>query len=58
MKMYYFGVSGRGVGKILGVNKANVYNRIKKLNPDVENLPSERELDELYWFVGKKVQRA
>ena len=22
--------------------------------PDVENLPSERELDELYWFVGKK----
>ena len=54
MKMHYSGVSGRGVGKILGMNKANVYNRIKKLNPNVENLPSERELDELYWFVDKK----
>ena len=30
MKMYYSGVSGRGVGKILGMNKANVYNWIKK----------------------------
>ena len=47
MKMYYSGVSGRGVGKILGMNKANVYNWIKKLNLDVDvkNLPSERELD-------------
>lgn len=26
MKMYYLGVSGRGVGKVLGKNKANVYN--------------------------------
>ena len=54
MKMYYSGVSGQGVGKILGMNKANVYNWIKKLNLDVENLPSERESDELYWFVGRK----
>ncbi len=30
IKIYYSGVSGRGVGKILGMNKANVYNWIKK----------------------------
>ena len=30
LKMYYSGVSGRGVGKILGMNKSNVYNWIKK----------------------------
>jgi transposase-like protein len=30
MKIYYSGVSGRGVGKLLGMNKANVYNWIKK----------------------------
>ncbi len=30
IKMFYSGVSGRGVGKILGMNKANVYNWIKK----------------------------
>jgi transposase-like protein len=30
MKMYYSGVSGRGVGKVLGMNKSNVYNWIKK----------------------------
>lgn len=30
IKMYYSGVSGRGVGNILGMNKANVYNWIKK----------------------------
>lgn len=27
--MYDSGVSGRGVGKILGMNKTNVYNWIK-----------------------------
>ena len=32
LKMYYSGVSGRGVGKVLGMNKANVYNWIKKTN--------------------------
>ena len=30
LKIYYAGVSGRGVGKILGMSKANVYNWIKK----------------------------
>jgi transposase-like protein len=32
-KIYYSGVSGRGVGKILGMSKANVYNWIKKNDP-------------------------
>jgi transposase-like protein len=30
LRMYYSGVSGRGVGKALGMSKANVYNWIKK----------------------------
>ena len=30
IKIFYSGVSGRGVGKILGMNKSNVYNWIKK----------------------------
>lgn len=30
LKIYYSGVSGRGVGKILGMSKSNVYNWIKK----------------------------
>ena len=30
MKIFYSGVSGRGVGKVLGMNKSNVYNWIKK----------------------------
>jgi len=30
IKMYYGGVSGRGVGKILKMNKSNVMNWIKK----------------------------
>ena len=30
IKTYYSGVSGRGVGNLLGMNKANVYNWIKK----------------------------
>ena len=30
IKIYYAGISGRGVGKILGMSKANVYNWIKK----------------------------
>ena len=29
-KEYYSGVSGRGVGKIHGMSKANIYNWIKK----------------------------
>ena len=34
MKIFYSGVSGRGVGKILGMSKANVYNWIKKKETD------------------------
>jgi transposase len=30
IKTYYAGTSGRGVGKIFGMSKANVYNWIKK----------------------------
>jgi transposase-like protein len=30
IKTYYAGASGRGVGKIFGMSKANVYNWIKK----------------------------
>jgi len=30
LRIYFSGVSGRGVGKVLGMNKANVYNWIKK----------------------------
>jgi len=30
IKMYYSGVSGRGVGKVFNMSKANVYNWIKK----------------------------
>ena len=36
LKIYYSGVSGRGVGKILGMSKANVYNWIKKTEQDVD----------------------
>jgi transposase len=30
LKIYYAGASGRGVGKVLGMSKANVYNWLKK----------------------------
>ena len=30
LKIFYAGASGRTVGKILGMSKANVYNWIKK----------------------------
>lgn len=30
LKMFYSGVSGRGIGKVLHMSKANVYNWIKK----------------------------
>jgi transposase-like protein len=33
LKIYYAGSSGRGVGKVLGMSKANVYNWIKKNYP-------------------------
>ena len=37
LKIYYSGVSGRGVGKILGMSKANVYNWIKKNGAENRN---------------------
>ena len=36
IKTYYSGVSGRGVGKLLGMSKANVYNWIKKTEQGVD----------------------
>ena len=36
IKTYYSGVSGRGVGKLLGMSKANVYNWIKKTGSSVD----------------------
>ena len=37
IKAYYAGASGRGVGKIFGFNKANVYNWIKKTIQSTKN---------------------
>jgi len=36
LKIYYAGASGRGVGKVLGMSKANVYNWIKKNQKECE----------------------
>jgi len=54
--MYYGGISGRGVGKILGINKSNVMNWIKKASrtkSEEESTTDTKivELDELYWFL-------
>ena len=56
IKTYYSGVSGRGVGKIFGMSKANVYNWIKKTTEILEPNYHILEMDELYWFVGKKAK--
>jgi hypothetical protein len=54
--MFYSGVSGRGVGKILKMSKANVYNWIKKTAKILEQNCQILEFDELYWFIGRKPQ--
>jgi len=36
IKSYYSGVSGRGVGKLFNMSKANVYNWIKKTGRDMD----------------------
>jgi transposase-like protein len=36
IRAYYSGVSGRGVGKLMGMSKANVYNWIKKTGQSVD----------------------
>lgn len=58
--MYYGGISGRGVGKILKMNKSNVMNWIKKRakndlkDQTVSVCSGTVELDELYWFLEYK----
>ena len=42
LKIYYSGVSGRGVGKVLGMSKANVYNWIKKTKGSVDKRTNDR----------------
>ena len=37
IKTYYAGASGRGVGKVFGMSKANVYNWIKKNDTNPKN---------------------
>jgi len=37
IKTYYAGVSGRGVGKVFNMSKANVYNWIKKNDSNPES---------------------
>ena len=59
IKMYYGGMNGRGVGKILGMSKSNVMNWIKKASRTKgESLSAAGakivELDELYWFLEHK----
>lgn len=41
MRIYYSGVSGRGVGKVLNMNKANIYNWIKKNGGSVDKCRDE-----------------
>ncbi len=36
IKAYYSGISGRGVGKLMGMSKANVYNWLKKTGESVD----------------------
>jgi len=36
IKTYYSGVSGRGVGRLMGFSKANVYNWLKKTGCGVD----------------------
>ena len=61
--MYYSGVSGRGVGKILKMNKSNVMNWIKKSakidlkGQTASDCSGTVELDELYWFSEYKPGR-
>ena len=36
IKTYFSGVSGRGVGRLMGMSKANVYNWLKKTESGVD----------------------
>ena len=54
IKTFYAGASGRGVGKVFGFSKANVYNWIKKTAQNHDSSFQILKLDESYWFMGKK----
>jgi len=61
VKTYYSGVSGRGIGKIFKMSKANVCNWIKKLNNKPDERKSEEpadtyESDELYRYAERKAK--
>ncbi len=56
LRIYYSGVSGRGVGKILKISKANVYNRIKKTRITRKRNYHILGLDELYLFIKRKAK--
>ncbi len=36
VKLHFAGASGRTVGKVMGMSKANIYNWVKKTKPDVD----------------------
>lgn len=54
IKTFYAGASGRGVGKVFGFSKANVYNWIKKTAQNHDSSFQILKLDESYWFMWKK----
>jgi len=60
IKTYHSGISGRGVGRLKGFSKANVYNWIKKASQIDKIWISEEtgieifEMDELYHFIEYK----
>ncbi len=53
IKTFYAGASGRGVGKVFGFSKANVYNWIKKTS-QTHSCFHILELDELYFGSSEK----
>lgn len=57
IKAYYSGLSARQVGKMFGMDKANVPKWIKKrgivwISPETKN--DESQMDELFWFIKRK----
>ena len=63
IKIFYEGNSGRAVGRLMGINKSTVYNRIKILNkkiveqktsPKKEETKKIIEMDELYSYITHK----
>ena len=59
IKTYYSGVSGRDVGKLMGIGKGTVYSWIKKTAEEVLKSGKQGsifEFDELYWFIKKKAE--